>query len=197
MDFINVKSFFLNYLYRQSIQIDILCFILVTLKWFEHEKRNCKPWRFSVQIDSLDDKEMIATDKKVYEMCSMAKHGNPVGKDVGFNLGVSEKGLFYGGDNDSRITDYLHWTSYYGVDAIEAGLKIVEACGLNFSMIQKELNDLKNRMKPFISENLERKIMDYVYQENPKIKEYDEKLKKLTIEKEEIERKIRHLSQSE
>lgn len=166
-------------------------------KWFEHEKRNYKPWRFSVQIDSLDDKGMIATDKKVYEMCSMAKHGNPVGKDIGFNLGVCEEGLFYASDNDSRITDYLHWTSYYGVDAIEAGLKIVEEYGLAFPTIQKDLNDLKNRMEPFITKNLEKKIMDYVYQENPIIKEYDDKLKNLTMEKEEIERKIRHLRQSE
>ena len=124
----------------------------------------------------------------------MAKHGNPVGKDIGFNLGISEEGLFYNGNGDSRITDYLQWAYFYGVDAIESGLKIVQEHGLEFPTIQKDLKNLEMKTKSFTVKILERKIWDYVYQENPKIKELDEKLEKLTREKEKIERKIKHLS---
>jgi hypothetical protein len=163
-------------------------------KWFKHEKKNYKPWRFSFQINSFEDKQLIEIDKTIYEICSMAKHGNPVGKDIGFNLGISEEGLFYNGNGDSRITDYLQWAYFYGVDAIESGLKIVQEHGLEFPTIQKDLKNLEMKTKSFTVKILERKIWDYVYQENPKIKELDEKLEKLTREKEKIEKKIKHLS---
>ena len=165
-------------------------------KWLTHEKRNCKPWRFSSQINSFEDKQLIKTDKGIYEICSMAKHGNPVGKDIGFNLGISEEGLFCKDKDDSRITDYLHWT-YYGVDAIESGLKILQEHGLEFPTIQKDLKNLEMKSKPFIGKIIKRKVWDYVYQENPEIKELDEKIEKLTGEREGVKRKIKHLSKSE
>lgn len=166
-------------------------------KWFKHEKKNRKPWRFSFQINSFKNKQLAEIDKTIYEICSIAKHGNPVGKDIGFNLGISGEGIFYKGDSDSRVTDYLHWAYFYGIDAIESGLKIVREHGLEFLLIQKHLKDLKKKTKSFTAMILERKIWDYVYKENPKLKKLDEKLEKLTRDKDKLESKIKHLYKSE
>jgi len=164
--------------------------------WLSHKERNHKPWRFSKQIEALKSDEMKRADKKIYELCSMAKHGNPVGIDVGFNIGVCEEGIFYGGQNTNRITDYLHWAYYYAVDAVEAGLKILESYELKFPTVQNEINDLTKKVNLLNSKCLKRKIIEYAYQMHPEIKQIDEEIKRLTEEKEAVDRKIKALRQN-
>lgn len=167
------------------------------IKWFKHDKRKYKPWPFAEQLKSIGTDEEIESDKKIYEICSMAKHGNPVGQDVSFNFGNLDGNLFISGNTDYRITDYLFWTYFYGIDAIESGLKILSDNDLEFPSIQEKLDKIKEDSKGVTGRILEKRIMNYIYATNPQIQDIDERIHKLQKEKEQIDKVLNDIKANE
>ena len=169
-------------------------------EWFNHGKRWTKPWRFSNQIKEITNNEKeLELEKTIYEACSIAKHGNPVGYDIGFNIGLKDNGIFYTKSNkEYRLTDYLFWTYVYTSDSIKSSLDIVYKFGINLSYIIDELDEVSKRVEALFKRILNQKVMDYVYRENPELVEIDKELERLQLEEirlkaeiESIEKQIR------
>lgn len=131
-------------------------------KWFEHKERYKKPWPFSKQLKDIGTEE----DKRIYEICSMAKHGNPVGLDIGFNCGLSGKNLFLNDSSVSRINEFLYWTYYYGADSIESSFEILKVKKMNFEKTENNFNQFKEVSRSITSKLLERRILDLVNLKN-------------------------------
>ena len=164
-------------------------------EWFNHEKRREKPWKFSQQIKNItsDDKELEEVEKKVYESCSIAKHGNPIGYDIGFNLGLKDNGIYLALDKDYRLTDYLFWTYVYTSDAIKSSLVIVERFQIVPQNITDKLENVSAKIGGLYEKVISKKIMKYAYEMNPELMEIDKKLEVLKREQKRVKVKIEEI----
>ena len=164
-------------------------------EWFNHKKRWKKPWKFSQQIKDItsDDKELEEVEKKIYEFCSIAKHGNPVGYDIGFNFGLKDNGIFLDLNKDYRLTDYLFWAYVYTSDAIKSSLVIVERFQIVPQNITDKLKNVSAKIWGLYEKVISKKIMKYVYERNPELMEIDKKLEVLKREQKRVKAKIEEI----
>jgi len=164
-------------------------------EWFNHKKRWKKPWKFSQQIKDItsDDKELEEVEKKIYEFCSIAKHGNPVGYDIGFNFGLKDNGIFLDLNKDYRLTDYLFWAYVYTSDAIKSSLIIVERFQIVPQNITDKLENVSAKIGGLYEKVISKKIMKYVYERNPELMEIDKKLEVLKREQKRVKAKIEEI----
>jgi len=168
-------------------------------EWFTHKKRFTKPWKFSQQIKEITtNEEELKAEKNIYEFCSIAKHGNPVGYDIGFDFGLKDDGIYVALDKDYRLTDYLFWTYLYTSDAIKSSLVIVEKFQIVPQRITGKLEKVSAKIGGLYEKVISKKIMKYVYEMNPELMEIDKKLEVLKREQkrvksviEEIEKQIK------
>ena len=79
--------------------------------WLNHTKDNRKPWKVSDQIKELsEDKKEEDAMFSAYRYYSMAKHGNPVGKNLSFPISKLEKDVYQINrvqNNDPLIHHYM------------------------------------------------------------------------------------------
>ncbi len=164
-------------------------------EWFNHKKRWKKPWKFSQQIKDItsDDKELEEVEKKIYEFCSIAKHGNPVGYDIGFNFGLKDNGIFLDLNKDYRLTDYLFWAYVYTSDAIKSSLVIVERFQIVPQNITDKLENVSAKIRGLNDKVISKKIMKYAYEMNPELMEIDKKLEVLIREQKRVKAKIEEM----
>ena len=164
-------------------------------EWFNHKKRWKKPWKFSQQIKDItsDDKELEEVEKKIYEFCSIAKHGNPVGYDIGFNFGLKDNGIFLDLNKDYRLTDYLFWAYVYTSDAIKSNLVIVERFQIVPQNITDKLKNVSAKIWGLYEKVISKKIMKHVYERNPELMEIDKKLEVLKREQKRVKAKIEEI----
>ena len=164
-------------------------------EWFNHKKRWKKPWKFSQQIKDItsDDKELEEVEKKIYEFCSIAKHGNPVGYDIGFNFGLKDNGIFLDLNKDYRLTDYLFWAYVYTSDAIKSSLVIVERFQIVPQNITDKLENVSVKIRGLNDKLISKKIMKYVYEMNPELMEIDKKLEVLKRKQKRVKAKIEEI----
>jgi len=164
-------------------------------EWFNHKKRWKKPWKFSQQIKDItsDDKELEEVEKKIYEFCSIAKHGNPVGYDIGFNFGLKDNGIILDSNKDYRLTDYLFWAYVYTSDAIKSSLVIVERFQIVPQNITDKLKNVSAKIWGLYEKVISKKIMKYVYERNPELMEIDKKLEVLKREQKRVKAKIEEI----
>jgi len=163
--------------------------------WFNHEKRWKKPWKFSKQIKDItsDDKELEEVEKRIYEFCSIAKHGNPVGYDIGFNFGLKNNGIFLDLNKDYRLTDYLFWAYVYTSDAIKSSLVIVERFQILPQNITDKLENVSAKIGGLYEKVISKKVMKYVYEMNPELIEIDKKLEVLKRKQKRVKAKIEEI----
>lgn len=164
-------------------------------EWFNHKKRWKKPWKFSQQIKNItsEDKELEEVEKKIYEFCSIAKHGNPVGYNIGFNFGLKDNGIFLELNKDYRLTDYLFWAYVYTSDAIKSSLVIVERFQIVPQNITDKLENVSAKIRGLNDKVISKKIMKYVYEMNPELVEIDKKLEILVREQKRVKAKIEEM----
>jgi len=163
-------------------------------EWFNHKKRFIKPWKFSQQIKEITtDEEEIETEKNIYEFCSIAKHGNPVGYDIGFDFGLKDDGIFVALDKDFRLTDYLNWTYLYTVDAIKSSLVIVEKYQIVSQNTTNKLDKVSAKIGGLYGKLISKRIRNYVYEMNPELSEIDKKLEVLKREQKKLKLKLKKL----
>ena len=163
-------------------------------EWFNHKERCAKPWKFSQQIKDITiDKEEFKVEKRIYEFCSIAKHGNPVGYDIGFNFGLKDNGIYLALDKDYRLTDYLFWTYVYMSDAIKSSLVIVERFQIVPQNITDKLENVSAKIGGLYDKVISKKIMKYVYEMNPELMEIDKKLEVLKREQKRVKAKIEEI----
>jgi len=164
-------------------------------EWFNHKKRWKKPWKFSQQIKNItsEDKELEEVEKKIYEFCSIAKHGNPVGYNIGFNFGLKDNGIFLDLNKDYRLTDYLFWAYVYTSDAIKSSLVIVERFQIVPQNITDKLENVSAKIRGLNDKVISKKIMKYVYEMNPELVEIDKKLEVLIREQKRVKAKIEEM----
>jgi len=164
-------------------------------EWFNHKKRWKKPWKFSQQIKNItgEDKELEEVEKKIYEFCSIAKHGNPVGYDIGFNFGLKDNGIFIDLNKDYRLTDYLFWAYVYTSDAIKSSLVIVERFQIVPQNITDKLENVSAKIGGLYEKVISKKIMKYIYERNPELMEIDKKLEVLKREQKRVKAKIEEI----
>ena len=163
-------------------------------EWFNHKKRFIKPWKFSQQIKEITtDEEEIETEKNIYEFCSIAKHGNPVGYDIGFDFGLKDDGIFVALDKDFRLTDYLTWTYLYTVDAIKSSLVIVEKYQIVSQNTTNKLDKVSAKIWGLYGKLISKRIRNYVYEMNPELREIDKKLEVLIREQKRVKAKIEEM----
>jgi len=168
-------------------------------EWFNHKKRFTKPWKFSQQIKEITiDEEELKVEKSIYEFCSIAKHGNPIGYDIGFDFGLKDNGIYVALDKDYRLTDYLFWTYLYTSDAIKSSLVIVERFQIVSQSITGKLEKVSAKIGGLYEKVISKKIMKYAYEMNPELMEINKKLEVLKREQkrikfviEEIEKQIK------
>lgn len=160
-------------------------------EWFNHEKRWTKPWRFSHQIKEITNNEKeLELEKIVYEVCSIAKHGNPVGCDIGFNLGLKDNGIFTKPDKNYRLTDYLFWTYVYTSDSIKSSLNIVSKFSIKLPKILDDLEEVSNKINALSNRIISKKVRDYIYRENPELERIDNELERLKNEEQRLKAEI-------
>jgi len=162
-------------------------------EWFNHKKRFIKPWKFSQQIKEITtDEEEIETEKNIYEFCSIAKHGNPVGYDIGFDFGLKDNGIFVALDKDKdfKLTNYLNWTYLYTVDAIKSSLVIVEKYQEVSQNTTNKLDKVSAKICGLYGKLISKRIRNYVYEMNPELREIDKKLEVLKREQKKIKLKL-------
>lgn len=163
-------------------------------EWLNHKERCAKPWKFSQQIKDITiDKEEYKVEKRIYEFCSIAKHGNPVGYDIGFNFGLKDNGIYVALDKDYRLTDYLFWTYVYTSDAIKSSLVIVERFQIVPQSITGKLEKVSAKIEILFNKILFKKVMKYVYEKNPELMELDKKLEVLKREQKRFKAKIEEI----
>jgi len=148
--------------------------------WFNHKERCAKPWKFSQQIKDITiDKEEFKVEKRIYEFCSIAKHGNPIGYDIGFNFGLKDNGIFLDLNKDYRLTDYLFWAYVYTSDAIKSSLVIVERFQILPQSTTDKLEKLSAKIGGLYGKVISKKIRKYIHEMNPELIEIDKKLEVL------------------
>jgi hypothetical protein len=164
-------------------------------EWFNHGKRWKKPWKFSKQIKDIasDDKELEEVEKNIYEFCSIAKHGNPIGYDIGFDLGLKDNGIYIVLDTDYRLNDYLFWTYLYTSDAIKSSLVIVERFQIVPQNITDKLENVSAKIGGLYEKVISKKVMKYVYEMNPELMEIDKKLEVLKRKQKRVKAKIEEI----
>ena len=159
--------------------------------WFNHEKRWTKPWKFSQQIKEItNSKKELELEKTIYETCSIAKHGNPVGYDIGYEVGLKDNGLFINQDKEYRLTDYLFWTYVYTSDSIKSSLDIVGKLSIRFPVILDELEVVSKKIEVLFNKILTKKVRDYVYRKNPELETIDKHIELLKNEEKKLKAKI-------
>jgi len=160
-------------------------------EWLSHEKKYKKPWNFTSQIKEMaSNDEEIQLERFIYEVCSIAKHGNPAGIDIGFNIGPNDKGLFYNQNKEYRLTDYLYWTYVYTSDAIKSSLVIISKAGIKVLSVAEELEKVSKNIRRLFGQITTKKVMDYVYQEHPELRTIDKEIERLEIEKMRVKSEI-------
>jgi hypothetical protein len=160
--------------------------------WFKHQKKYTKPWQFKNQIKEISSNdEEIKLERAIYEICSIAKHGNPAGIDIGFNIGLKDEEIFINLDRQYRLTDYLYWTYVYTSDSIKSSLEIVDKFKIDIPNIEEELEKLSKDINLLYNEILTQKVRDYIYQKNPELKNIDNELERLKSEKSRVESEIK------
>ena len=162
--------------------------------WFNHKKRFTKPWKFSQQIKEITaNEEELMAEKKIYEFCSIAKHGNPSGYDIGFDFGLKDDGIFVALDKDFRLIDYLTWTYLYTVDAIKSSLVIVEKYQIVSQNTTNKLDKVSAKIWGLYGKLISKRIKNYVYEMNPELREIDKKLEVLIREQKRVKAKIEEM----
>jgi len=163
-------------------------------EWFNHKERYAKPWKFSQQIKDITiDKEEFKVEKRIYEFCSIAKHGNPIGYDIGFNFGSKDNGIFLDLNKDYRLTDYLFWAYVYTSDAIKSSLVIVERFQIVPRNITDKLENVSAKIGGLYEKIISKKVMKYVYEMNPELIEIDKKLEVLKRKQKRVKAKIEEI----
>lgn len=132
-------------------------------EWFNHEKRHTKPWKFFHQIKEItNNEEELEREKKVYEICSIAKHGNPAGGDIGFNIGLKDNNIFIDTDKNYRLTIYLFWTYIYVSDSIKSSLNIVNEFSIEQPKILDDLEKVSKEINLLFDRIISKKIIDKI-----------------------------------
>lgn len=137
-------------------------------EWFNHKNLNKKPWKISHQIKEIvNSEEELKREKNIYEICSIAKHGNPAGYDTGFNIGLKGNGIFiYPNNNNSKLPIYLYWTFVYISDSIKSSLNIVSKFSIEPSKILNDLEEVSKKVNVLSSRIISNEIMDYINKSN-------------------------------
>lgn len=160
-------------------------------EWFIHQKKYTKPWKFFNQIKEITNvKEEIDLERTIYEICSIAKHGNPAGIDIGFNIGIKDNDIFVNLDKEYRLTDYLYWAYVYTSDSIKSSLDIATKSGINIPNVTEELDKVSKDINSLFNKILTQKVKDYVYQKYPELVRIDKEMERLKIEQLRVKEEI-------
>lgn len=114
--------------------------------WLNNTKEHTKPWRVGDQLKELfPNADDLKLEKETYKHCSMAKHGNPAGGVVGFNLYFENEEILIN-DDEILLRNYLTFTSIYLYRGFNAASKLLERHGFNFDEIQAQIIDFEKSL---------------------------------------------------
>ena len=113
-------------------------------EWMKHQDKKSKPWKVRKQIEEIfNDSHECESEKELYSMLSMIKHGNPIGEKMSFPIQAIEEGLIlpYTEEKKNMVPIYQYGLGLTLSQSAIACDKILDEIGIKYL---PELNEMKN-----------------------------------------------------
>lgn len=163
--------------------------------WLEHNKKNLKPWKVDDQLKEISKSENeYLAEKEFYRNLSMIKHGNYAGNEISFSLSIRGDKIIMKEPNEEDLFVLIFAMSAIVYKSGIASISILHRIGEKFPDIERKLASTYNEFEEAFFSFLSERVKNYIYEQNPEIRELDEKIKILKDEQRKLEFELKKLN---